>query len=162
MSKKQSAVEASKPAKGCAQKLYSAAKPIAELVRVVLQFGVGAFIFYTVLLKVLEFADYKFESLFLASKLYARDFLLIIGGSLLVSSAIELGYMLFTPGPDEAIDPLILSITASALITLSEVEAKLLGSQYLMDAVIILLFSISLTLLFYLRWKCSQWFNDMG
>ncbi|MFA0486976.1 hypothetical protein [Vibrio sp. 10N.222.55.B11] len=151
-----------KPPKELADELYKYAKPKVEVVRVLLQFSVGLFIFYTVFLKVFQFADIQFESLFLAEKLYNKAFLSIIGGSLLVSSAIELGYMLFTPGPDEAIDPLILSITASALIALSEVEATLFGSPYLMDAAIIALFSLSLTLLFYLRWKCSQWFKDMS
>ncbi|CAK1850007.1 MULTISPECIES: hypothetical protein [Vibrio] len=146
----------------CAERLYKWAKPKVEVLRVLLQFVVGLFIFYTIFLKVFQFAGFQFEILPLATKLYGKAFLEIIGGSLLVSSAIELGYMLFTPGPDEAIDPLILSITASALIALSKDEATLFDSAYLMDAAIIILFSISLTLLFYLRWKCSQWFSDMS
>ncbi|WP_336759039.1 hypothetical protein [Aeromonas hydrophila] len=162
MSKKRPKTTSHTSSKKLADKLYEYAKPKVEVVRVLLQFSVGLFIFYTILLKIFQFADVKFEYLFLSEKLYDKAFLSIIGGSLLVSSAIELGYMLFTPGPDEAIDPLILSITASALIALSEVEATLFGSPYLMDAVIIALFSLSLTLLFYLRWKCSQWFKDMS
>ncbi|AVF95472.1 hypothetical protein HJ171_23700 [Vibrio parahaemolyticus] len=159
MSTDDSGVESEKT---CAEKLYKWAKPKVEVLRVLLQFVVGLFIFYTIFLKVFQFAGLQFECLPLATKLYGKAFLEIIGGSLLVSSAIELGYMLFTPGPDEAIDPLILSITASALIALSKDEAKLFDSAYLMDAAIIILFSISLTLLFYLRWKCSQWFSDMS
>jgi hypothetical protein len=39
----------------------------------------------------------------------------------MVSTAIELGYMLFTSGPDEAVEPLILGIAGAALLVLSEV-----------------------------------------
>src|SRR5215207_10074556 len=38
-----------------------------------------------------------------------------IGGLLGVSAAVELAFMLLTEGPDEAVDPLLLSISAAAL-----------------------------------------------
>jgi hypothetical protein len=43
----------------------------------------------------------------------------IVGKGLMVSAAIELAYMLFTDGPDEALNPLILGLSSAALITAS-------------------------------------------
>ncbi|HIF9056290.1 TPA: hypothetical protein ACX6SN_004106 [Photobacterium damselae] len=43
-----------------------------------------------------------------------------IGNALAISAGIELSYMLFTDGPDETIQPLMLAIAASAFYTISE------------------------------------------
>ncbi len=43
----------------------------------------------------------------------------IVGAALAISAAIELAYMLFTPGPDEAVEPLITGISATVLIVIS-------------------------------------------
>lgn len=149
--------------KSNANKLYEFAKPKMAVLRVILQFVVGLFIFYVILVEMLRFSTLTIEQLNwlpFVQLIFDEKLLKIVGSSLLVSSAIELAYMLFTPGPDEAVDPLILSITASALIALSEDKEKLLGSSYLMDGIIILLFSFSLSMLFFLRYKCTQWFPD--
>jgi len=39
-----------------------------------------------------------------------------VGKALIFSAAIDLAYMLFTPGPDEAIDPVIVAMAATVLI----------------------------------------------
>lgn len=46
----------------------------------------------------------------------------ITGYALAISASVELAYMLFTPGPDEAIDPLILGLSAATLIEISKPE----------------------------------------
>ena len=42
----------------------------------------------------------------------SKHALVLISVSLAVAASLELAYTLFTPGPDEAIDPLILGISA--------------------------------------------------
>ena len=48
-----------------------------------------------------------------------NDPLTLIGDALVLSAGVELAYMLYTPGPDEALDPLILGLAAAALFVLS-------------------------------------------
>lgn len=43
-----------------------------------------------------------------------------IGAALAISAGLDLGYMLFTKGPDEAIGPLLLAITSAGFYTLSK------------------------------------------
>jgi hypothetical protein len=51
-----------------------------------------------------------------------NDPLTLIGYALVLSAGVELAYMLFTPGPDEALDPLILGLAAAALLVLSRLK----------------------------------------
>ena len=44
---------------------------------------------------------------------------MIVGYGLALSAGIELAYMLFTPGPDEAVEPLIHASASAALLVLS-------------------------------------------
>ena len=44
----------------------------------------------------------------------------IVGIVLLVSTALDLAYMLFTPGPDEAVEPVITGLAATVLIFISQ------------------------------------------
>ena len=48
--------------------------------------------------------------------------LVIIAASLAVAASLELAYTLFTPGPDEAIDPLMLGISAVFLFLVSSLD----------------------------------------
>ncbi len=43
-----------------------------------------------------------------------------IGSTLAISACLDLGYMLFTKGPDEALEPLLLAITSAAFYSLTE------------------------------------------
>ena len=43
----------------------------------------------------------------------------IVGRGLAYSAGLDLAFMLFTPGPDEAIDPVIVGLAATILITIS-------------------------------------------
>ena len=54
--------------------------------------------------------------------IYQTKLLTIIGDALLYSSAIELAYTLFTPGPDEAVEPLITGLAAVILIGIAQID----------------------------------------
>jgi hypothetical protein len=65
----------------------------------------------------------------------------------MVSAGIELAYMLFTPGPDEAVEPLILGLASAALLTASK------DSLGVPDAAVIGIACLAMALLFYVRKK---------
>lgn len=79
--------------------------------------------------------------------LYAsKHALLIISVSLAVAASLELAYTLFTPGPDEAVDPLILGISAVFLYLASG-----LASLTWTGGVSVILFAVTLGILFAVR-----------
>jgi hypothetical protein len=47
----------------------------------------------------------------------------IVAGGLAVVAAIELAYTLFTPGPDEVIDPLLLGLSSALLFQISKMKS---------------------------------------
>jgi len=47
----------------------------------------------------------------------------IVGECLAFSAAIDLAYMLLTPGPDEAIEPLILGLASAILFSISKIDS---------------------------------------
>lgn len=53
----------------------------------------------------------------------------LIAYALAIAAAIELAYTLFTPGPDEALDPLMLGLSAGILLLLSQTGISV-GIQY--------------------------------
>jgi hypothetical protein len=95
-------------------RLYDYCQPLAAAVKVVLQMLIGVVIIVILALKLFLFIkpqDNKFFQ-FLASS----HPLTITGYALAISACIELAYMLFTPGPDEAIEPVMLGFSSAALI----------------------------------------------
>lgn len=133
-----------------------------------LQYGVGFYIFFFILLKtwvflgiplidIIPWIDFKPVSYILS-----KGTLSLLSQAMMVSAAIELAYMLFTPGPDEAVEPLIIGIAGSALYVLSDYNDPLAGSTFLTDAAVILLFVLSMSILFYLRYKVKKWFPTEG
>jgi hypothetical protein len=79
--------------------------------------------------------------------LYAsKHALLIISVSLAVAASLELAYTLFTPGPDEAVDPLILGISAVFLYLASGLD-----SLSWTGGVSVVLFAVTLGILFAVR-----------
>jgi len=79
--------------------------------KTIVQWVIGAYIIYFTLCTFIPILFFHAQ--------YDQSFLKTISICLLASSAIELGYMLFTPGPDEAIVPVITGIAASILMILS-------------------------------------------
>jgi hypothetical protein len=96
----------------------------------------------------------------------SSNFLLYVGEILAFSAAVDLAYMLFTPGPDEAIDPVIIAVSAAILILVSVLK-KYIGISKLDVEVtqapefhnllplvlIIVMLVFAIALLFYIRQK---------
>ena len=76
----------------------------------------------------------------------SKHALVLISVSLAVAASLELAYTLFTPGPDEAIDPLILGISAIFLY-LASTQTDLTWA----GGVSVILFAITLGVLFAVR-----------
>ena len=70
----------------------------------------------------------------------------IVAGGLAVVAAIELAYTLFTPGPDEVVNPLMLGVSSVFLFQLSKIDGLTWGS-----GLAALLFVASLAGLFVIR-----------
>jgi hypothetical protein len=85
-------------------KVQNAAKFIKAIVQMLI--GIGAVVFVFVNLKPN------------VNGTFASDILKTAAVALACSAAVDLVYMLFTPGPDEAVDPLILGMSATALYLL--------------------------------------------
>ncbi len=81
---------------------------------------VGATIPCLIGLKLFLLAFYTDRPYWFPEWLWGAHLLGLVGGALAVAAAFELAYMLFTPGPDEAVGPLILGLAATALITVSD------------------------------------------
>lgn len=126
--------------------LYAQLKGPAEGVKVLLQMIVGVTGSAFVIVTVLEDMHGGMSPTYMG-----RHVLMIISASLAVAASLELAYTLFTPGPDEAVDPLLLGISAVFLYLVSKLD-NFTWSEGL-SAV---LFAVTLTILFGVR----QYFID--
>ena len=121
--------------------LYQHLKEPAQATKVFLQMGVGVVGSVVVLVAVLRDTLNGYTALH-ASK----HALLIISVSLAVAASLELAYTLFTPGPDEAVDPLILGISAVFLYLASGLD-----SLSWTGGLSVVLFAVTLGILFAVR-----------
>ena len=71
-----------------------------------------------------------------------------IANALAISAGLELGYMLFTNGPDEAIEPLMLGVTSAAFYTLSANS----GGSWVLGV-----YALSILVLMYCIKKYNDW-----
>ncbi|WP_156359525.1 hypothetical protein [Sphingomonas sp. Leaf28] len=69
----------------------------------------------------------------------------LVSLGLMYAAGVELAYMLFTPGPDEAIAPVILGLSSTILLIVSD------GSENWKDAIIVPLLTASVAGLFLVR-----------
>jgi hypothetical protein len=132
--------------------LYARAQPWAYGAKVLLQMAIGASA-VAGLLAVL-FLGYDASAFFKptnAPPLLADRFLAIVGSALVLAAGVELAHTLFTDGPDEAVDPLILGMSAALLLQLADVKTFDQG-----QGVAALLYTAALLLLFGVR----QYFFD--
>jgi hypothetical protein len=70
----------------------------------------------------------------------------IIASALAAATVIELAFTLFTPGPDEALDPVLLAIAAALLFQLGKVD-----QFHWQDGLAVVLYGIALAALFVVR-----------
>lgn len=127
--------------------LYGHLKEPAQGVKVLLQMIVGVIGSVAVILAVLS--DIYGDK---SPKIIEQHVLVIIAVSLAVAASLELAYTLFTPGPDEAIDPLMLGLSAVFLYTVSKQE-DLTWTAGLAAS----LFAVTLAILFWIR---QRFIND--
>jgi hypothetical protein len=144
-------------------RFYRVPQLIAFYVRTVAQFLIGLYIFAFLALKALNHLG-LWPDRWLGA-VHATPVLAMVSAALLAAAAVELAYMLFTPGPDEAIDPLILGLAGTTILALSHHEQAASESQppaidELMNGGLVVLLIAGLLLLFFLRWKVRQWFAD--
>lgn len=130
--------------------LYKWLRPWAYTVKILLQMLIG---FGTALTLVVKLITAQFPTLLCClTGAYAYiEFLRghplqIVGYALAASAGIELAYMLFTPGPDEAIEPLLLGFAAAILLVISVENV----ATYQI-AVTVFVFTICVALLFWVR-----------
>jgi hypothetical protein len=81
-------------------------KPLAHRIKVALQMIVGGSAVVILAYRTLGSRTF----------LPAEDVITLIGNALATAAVIELAYTLFTPGPDEALDPLMLGLAAALLV----------------------------------------------
>ncbi len=75
----------------------------------------------------------------------------IVSYGLGISAGIEMAYMLFTPGPDEAVEPVILGLASTLLYVLSLLDPA--GSNLIQYSVLIVSISATIGGLFFVKDK---------
>jgi len=110
-----------------AKELVKKWEPRAKLCKTALQMMLGVLLPLTLALKAVLWLrpDLMSAQEPIARALAQSPTLKVVGGVLLVSTAIDLAYMLFTPGPDEAVEPVMTGFAATVLILLSQDQDKL-------------------------------------
>jgi hypothetical protein len=93
--------------------VYDKVQPKAEGIKAIIQMAIGV---TSIVALIVQFGIYFGEGMGDA----ADRALLVIGVALAFSAAVELAYTFFTDGPDEALDPLVLGISAFTLIIISQ------------------------------------------
>lgn len=96
--------------------LYDAFEEPARRIKIVLQMAIGIWAVWLISLLVLDTVHDKWPR----NLPFEDATLTVIGQGLAVAAAIELAYALFTDGPDEAVDPLILGTAAALAIHLGK------------------------------------------
>jgi hypothetical protein len=94
--------------------LYDIWKLRAKSIKTIIQMFIGIALAVLILI---EFIHYVADPIPLP--LLTAQTLGIVGTALAVSTAFELAYTLFTPGPDEAVDPLLTGLAAFILLVVS-------------------------------------------
>jgi heme A synthase len=121
---------------------YTLAQPVAENVKAKLQMAIGVITVFIV----------GWRLLYAPGDDPAQLIIKGIGVGLAAAAALELAYTLFTPGPDEALDPLMLALSATILLKLSSIE----GAISLANAGAFLLLGVLLAVLFATRLMLAE------
>lgn len=123
-----------------------------RIVKNILQYliGLGIFILVTFELGVEVFAS-DYQGVGFLKTYIDQPILKMVSIALAAATAVELAYMLFTPGPDEAVQPVMMGVASAVLFLLSKDNLdglKLIG---------IALLICTIPLLFWLNYKMKEW-----
>jgi hypothetical protein len=121
--------------------VYDKVGALAQNIKAVAQMVVGAALFGLLLIHALEFLHSHLNLLYSLQKI---GILRLVSYGLMYAAGIELCFMLYTKGPDEAVAPVILSIAGAILLILSD------DSFDWKDGLIVPLLVGSMAILFYL------------
>jgi hypothetical protein len=110
----------SRPKRGHA--LYRKCGPVAETVKIVLQFLIGIGLVLLLLAKPFSTLAPWHGVALRIQQLVALPTLELVAIALAYSSGFELAYTLFTEGPDEAVEPMIMGLAAAMLLGFSKLE----------------------------------------
>jgi len=124
---------------------------IVKILKNIVQFAIGVGLFILVGYKMLESMEitlnnYPLWEIF--KSLYCKykqiKLLQIVSIGLGAATAVELAYMLFTPGPDEAVQPVMMGIASFVLYALSLYNEKTSGTDLIGIALLVLCIPILL------------------
>ena len=104
-----------------AHMLYQTYEPLAESIKITIQMFIGFILGVAVLIDGLVFLCSSFSN---PSPQWIAHLnpLNIIAYGLFFSTGVDLAYMLFTPGPDEAIDPVMTGLAAAILLGIGKTD----------------------------------------
>jgi hypothetical protein len=117
--------------------VYTRTQPLAENVKAILQMIIG----------IVAVSVVGWRLIYAPGGDPTKLILQGIGVGLAAAAALELAYTLFTPGPDEALDPLMLALSATVLLKL----AQLGNTVSLASAGALLILGVLLAVLFATR-----------
>lgn len=124
---------------------------IAYCMRLAIQWTIGVFAATYAVIYLFQLVFFK-GLLFLNPQIgFDGQFFVAAGVLLGISAMVELGYMLFSAGPEAAIDPLILGISAMALAIIGSNAAGNEATLWGNPVFSVLLASISIGILFAVR-----------
>lgn len=132
--------------------LYASFGPAAEIIKISLQMLIAAAIIVLLAWKLFYRYRWIFHSEPIPDFFAHNPALWIVGKGLAYSAGVDLAYMLFTPGPDEAIEPLILGIASATLLVVS-------GDLEWRNALIVAVLTITLGIAFLIRYR---FINETG
>ena len=102
-------------------KMYRKYEPYAKIIKIALQMLIGLILVILLLVKASIDALNALGYPVLVSLVNPNP-LSIVAYGLFFSSGVELAFMLFTPGPDEAVDPLMMGLAAAILLDVSYIN----------------------------------------
>lgn len=100
-------------------KPYKKIRPSAKKIKVLLQMCIG---FGLIVLLAIKF--YSHVGHCFSQYICSLTTLEIVGRALAYSSGVELAYTLFTEGPDEAVEPIIMGLAAATLLSISRIDSQ--------------------------------------
>ena len=106
----------------CPHPKYERWKPRARTIKIIAQMFIGALLAIILVSKFwLHIIEFNYPAwLSYVEYIHSLRTLHIVSLALAYSAGIELAYMLFTPGPDEAINPLISGVASALLYSITK------------------------------------------